>query len=181
MEYGNAASLLNNLAAGLPSFYTLMVMVFALVGLFWGGQAVFEITSANRNNQTTPMMSIGQLIIGSVLFSLGSWIGAGSAQIFNTTARYEIMEIYTPLAAADNTAAILYPLVSYIVFVGWLLSGLALVFWRRGIRDAQKNPYALKVFGTYLLGIFAVNFPLFVDGIALQMGYGAMGTQYFTF
>ena len=181
MDYTAAAFILNNLALGLPSFYRLMIGAFALIGLFWGGQAILEIISANRANHVTPIKSIGQLLLGSILFSLGSWIGAGSAQIFNTTARYEIMEIYTPLATTDNTAAIFYPLVAYIGFVGWLISGLALIFWRNGLRDTSGTPYVLKVIGTYLLGIFAVNFSLFVDSISLQMGYDAYGTQYFTF
>ena len=180
MEYGEAINVLNSLASQLPGLFRLLVIGAGVYGLYIAANGVVGWASASRNNQTPATGHFAGVLIGSLMFSLGTLLNVGTMTVFNLASNHEIMGSFNPTETGTEARQIFYAISVYVYFIGWVLMFAALYVWYHGIYHREKK-YGLKVILMWLLAVLATNFHLTIDAGAASLGQPSVGTQYFYF
>lgn len=178
----SAISMLIHLSQSLPSAQTLVLAVFAVIGLIISGSAIISFYQEGRsfasqgaNKQLSLLM---RMFVGSMLFSLW-WLLDTTAGSFFAETDTLLVEDGVPMNA-DIQQAALMTIVNLLAIFGYIAGGNGLLTWANGPTNQQPG-WVGKGLTLILSGAILTNMWIAVDYTARTFGMSALGTEYFRF
>lgn len=182
MNDNSAISMLIHLSQSLPSAQSLVLAIFALIGLIICISAVVSFyqegrsfSSQGANKQVSLLM---RMFVGSMMFSLPWLLDTTAGSIFAETDTL-LVEAGVPMNA-DIQQAALMTIVNLLAIFGCIAGGNGLLTWASGPTNQQPG-WVGKGLTLIIAGAILTNLWIAVDYTARTFGMSAMGTEYFRF
>lgn len=153
--------------------------VCAVIGLFTIGTSLINHKVKGQRGGGFSKGALAGIIIGSLMFSLPSFMNVVSYSFLGSSTDVQIVDTYTTVSG-DNIRKATQVLIAFITVIGWVAGARGLWIWRIGPKYDQPGWFSSGA--VYLIaGAACVNLYVVADIIGQSVGATTLGTNYFKF